>query len=420
MTTSGFERARRCARDRAGAHPAQLLRAERRRHRRSSARVHGRRKRLRRRAWPARALRGRAPPALRPPPRRERSRPACRARSGRWRSRGSSLCGGSAGLADLAGSRAASGRVLHEQREERPGRDRGRRATVELHRGRQRAEHGVGGRALARCDLWPPRAPRGWRAASIAGVARRLSPARCAARRAWSSRARPSASGCSRRSRRRSACSSVMRSMRKPHVARDALESGTSASGLRWSDLRSRSWRISMSPTRSSPRASRLIQRRPDRDGRVLAHVGVDEQRAAGREHAVRFGQHLRERLRRQMFEHVERPGLGERAVGERQPPQIAEQQGTRRRASSAKNGLMSTPTASAPRSRFQSERPSAAAAEVDDRSPGAGQELAQHVVADLRAEQRRRHTLVPRVGVERLVEILGLLGEWSAGRRSR
>ena len=62
-------------------------------------------------------------------------------------------------------------------------------------------------------------------------------------------------------------------------------------------------------------------------------------------------------------------------------------------------------------------ERAAAAAAEVDDDVAGPGrEERPQHVVADLRAQQRRRHVLVARVGVQRLVEVLRLLGETHAG----
>jgi hypothetical protein len=72
----------------------------------------------------------------------------------------------------------------------------------------------------------------------------------------------------------------------------------------------------------------------------------------------------------------------------------------------------MSMPTVSAPQSAFQ-QRASAAAAQVHDAiGRGRAQKRPQHVVPDLRAEQRRRHALVPGVGVQRFVEVPGLLGE--------
>ena len=91
------------------------------------------------------------------------------------------------------------------------------------------------------------------------------------------------------------------------------------------------------------------------RDRRVLPHVRIDEQCAARREHSRGLGEHLAQSLGRQMFEHVERERLGERAIRKRQFAQIADQQVDRRRASAEKNGLMSTPTVDAPQSRFHS-----------------------------------------------------------------
>ena len=62
-------------------------------------------------------------------------------------------------------------------------------------------------------------------------------------------------------------------------------------------------------------------------------------------------------------------------------------------------------------------QRPAAAAAEIDDEVVRLRrEERAQHVVADLRSEQRRRDPLVARVGVQRLVQVLGLLGELDRG----
>ncbi len=62
-------------------------------------------------------------------------------------------------------------------------------------------------------------------------------------------------------------------------------------------------------------------------------------------------------------------------------------------------------------------QRAAAAAAEIDHAIAGAGpEEFAQHVVADLRSEQRRRDALVARVRVERFVQILRLLRELIGG----
>ncbi len=73
----------------------------------------------------------------------------------------------------------------------------------------------------------------------------------------------------------------------------------------------------------------------------------------------------------------------------------------------------MSAPSRGVPR-----HRPSAAAAEIESAIAGAGREKPpEHVVADLRSEERRRDRLVAGVGVERLVEVsrsLGKLGERS------
>ena len=81
------------------------------------------------------------------------------------------------------------------------------------------------------------------------------------------------------------------------------------------------------SPHRSSCRASALMPPQAEGNPRVLADVRVDEQRAARREHAGGLRQHAAQCLGRQVLEHVEGARLGERAVGERQPAQIAEQQ---------------------------------------------------------------------------------------------
>ena len=84
---------------------------------------------------------------------------------------------------------------------------------------------------------------------------------------------------------------------------------------------------------RSHRCAKRLTQRTPTAERAVLAHVRVEEERAARCEHAAGVAEHVAQRLRGQMLEHIERPRLLERAVLERQPPQIAERQIAARRA---------------------------------------------------------------------------------------
>ena len=67
----------------------------------------------------------------------------------------------------------------------------------------------------------------------------------------------------------------------------------------------------------------------------------------------------------------------------------------------------MSIPTACARQSRFHNSARPLPQPRSTTRSAGPGrEELAQHVVADLRSEQRRRHALVARVGVQRLVQV--------------
>ena len=140
----------------------------------------------------------------------------------------------------------------------------------------------------------------------------------------------------------------------------------------------------------------------------------VDEQRAARLQHARRFFQHRRERLRRQVLEHVERPRLVEGAVRKRQLAQVAEQQVDLAPRFMREEGRdVDADRSRAPRSRFHSSARPLPQPRSTTRSPGAGaRKRAQHVVADPRSEQRRRHPLVPRVHVQRLVQVLGLLGE--------
>ncbi len=73
----------------------------------------------------------------------------------------------------------------------------------------------------------------------------------------------------------------------------------------------------------------------------------------------------------------------------------------------------MSIPTTLGPEIPVPHQGTAAAAPEIDHDVPRLrAQELPQHVVADLRAEERRRHALVARVGVQGFVEVLRLFGE--------
>ena len=63
----------------------------------------------------------------------------------------------------------------------------------------------------------------------------------------------------------------------------------------------------------------------PAGEPRVLPHVRVDEDVPARRSDSRDLAEHVRQRLRRQVLEHVERVALREGPVGKRQPPQIAE-----------------------------------------------------------------------------------------------
>ena len=191
-----------------------------------------------------------------------------------------------------------------------------------------------------------------------------------------------------------------------------------SLSGFRWSDLRRRSWRASIRPQLSSRSPERVDPAEAHGDRRVLSHVRVDEQFPARRQHARRFGEHVPQCLRRQVLEDVQRERLGEGAVVERQLPQIADQEVDARAGHPGEE--RADVDADRPRSpvTVPQQRASAAAAEIDDEVVRLGrQERAQHVVADPRAQERRRHRLVPRVGVQRFVEVLCLfrvLDAWS------
>ena len=114
------------------------------------------------------------------------------------------------------------------------------------------------------------------------------------------------------------------------------------------------------------------------------------------------------------MLEHVERIALGEGAVAEGQLAQVGERRGRRcARASCAKNGLTSAPMKRGAARRVPEHRASAAAAEIDHAIGRAErQEATKLPLPDAGLQQRRRHRLVPRIGVQRLVQILRLLGE--------
>ena len=203
---------------------------------RSSARE--RRRRLRRaRRDERRHLVARARPGPRPPPPRGPIRPSCRARSGRWRSRGSSSTVGvdrGAGQVSRRGVRRRGFDAVRAAR--RTGRIRcGRRAANRASSRRQHAEHArESSRSRAMCALAVARAslhrfvdtPH----CSLSTLHRERQPRRHPTR---PRDARPSASGCSRRSRRRAACSSGSARRGSRCRPRRCRSSGMSASGLR-------------------------------------------------------------------------------------------------------------------------------------------------------------------------------------------
>ena len=227
MTTSGRSDATRRA-DARGAQPAQLLGAERRRHRRSSA--PRRRGTARRRetasTWTSCPS---ARESLGDGGRREPSRPWCPAPSDRSRSRenASSAATGSPAL-DRAGLR-----LLDEQREEGTRRDAAEEDEVELHRERQRPEHRAGRGALRRCC-----ALADVRASRIACAHRHRGVARSGARQARRGAARHRPFGHAHQDVLDEAADDrrVERDARDAEAAvraRRARDPGTSASGLR-------------------------------------------------------------------------------------------------------------------------------------------------------------------------------------------
>ena len=115
----------------------------------------------------------------------------------------------------------------------------------------------------------------------------------------------------------------------------------------------------------------------------------------------------------RQVLDHVERVALGEGAVGKRQPSQIAEHEiaALERFAGEVRRDVDAHDRRAA--LVIPDERSAAAAPEIDDHVAGRRlEEAPQHPLADAGLQQRRRHGLVARVGVQRLVEVLRLLGE--------
>jgi hypothetical protein len=75
------------------------------------------------------------------------------------------------------------------------------------------------------------------------------------------------------------------------------------------------------------PARRRVDPAQARRDSRVLPHVRVHEQLPARTQDAVCFREHAAQRVRRQVLQNVERARLRERAIGKRQPAQVAEQQ---------------------------------------------------------------------------------------------
>jgi hypothetical protein len=156
-----------------------------------------------------------------------------------------------------------------------------------------------------------------------------------------------------------------------------------------------------------------LIHPKADGDWRVLADVRVDEEAAARPQDPVCLPQHRAQRLGRQVLEDVEGARFRERVVAERQLPQIADEQVHVAACLGREERRDIDPDRLRPPVPVPQERASAAAPQVHDEIVRArGQEVAEHVVADLRTEQRRRDPLVARVGVQRLVQVLRLLVE--------
>ncbi len=161
------------------------------------------------------------------------------------------------------------------------------------------------------------------------------------------------------------------------------------------------------------PAGERVDGAQPLGDRRVLADVRVDEERAAGGEDAGRLGEHRVQRLGRQVLEDVERVGLGEGAVRERQLAQVGEREvGGGARLVREERADVDAGERGAAR-RVPQDRASAAAAEVDHAIARRElQEAPQLPLPHARLQERRRDRLVPRVLVQGLVQVFGLLGE--------
>ncbi len=127
--------------------------------------------------------------------------------------------------------------------------------------------------------------------------------------------------------------------------------------------------------------------------------------------------EHRREPVLRQVLDDVQRVALGERAVGKRQPSQIAEHEirALERLAGEVRRDVDAHHRRAA--LEIPDERPAAAAPQIDDHIARRwAEEAPQHPLADAGLQQRRRHGLVARIGMQGRVEILRLLGERRRG----
>ena len=104
-------------------------------------------------------------------------------------------------------------------------------------------------------------------------------------------------------------------------------------------------------------------------------------------------------------------------AVGERQLAQIADQQIDIATRLSRKEWADVDPDRRRAPVAVPQQRTAAAAAEIDDAIVRLGsQERPKHVVPDLAIRETGRQAFVPRIGVQRLIEILRLFGELDPG----
>ena len=154
---------------------------------------------------------------------------------------------------------------------------------------------------------------------------------------------------------------------------------------------------------RAGDAGNQAQQRRQDRS---LAHMGVHEQRTAWLKHASHLAERGRQPIGRQVLEHVNRVGLCHAAVGERQLPELADDQ---------IDGRERLPREERPRVRTDEVRPRLAA--PDTETPAAAPEIEhdilrphvekfpQHRVAYGGRQERRRDRLVTAVGMKALVQ---------------